>query len=137
MRQALRLLAAAASLAGLAACGTTVALTPHDGGQPAYADGLWSRDRVAVRLDGKVYRGALRDAGPVDLRGEPPPRPARASVAVGRYYGQRGAGGQQVAELTAKDGSRIACRFSYQSGEAFGSGLCLSDAGRSFSLTLR
>jgi len=136
MSKALRLLAAAASLCGLAACGTTVALTPHDGGQPAFADGLWSKERVAVRVDGKVYRGALRQAGPLDLRGVAA-APTRASIAVGRYYGQHGAGGQQIAELTAEDGSRIDCRFSYEPGDAFGSGLCRSDAGRSFSFTLR
>jgi hypothetical protein len=135
MRNAFRLLVALGLSAGLGACGHTVALTPLDGGQPARGQALSSRSAIALRVDGKVYRGHWRtDDAPFDPRAADPVPPG--PVAVGRFFGQRGAGGQQVAELTAKDGSTIACRFRYERGMAVGDGLCRSDTGRSFSLRL-
>jgi hypothetical protein len=135
MRKVLGPILGCGLLAGLGACSHAVDVTPLDGGEPGRGGTRFlSRDGpLAINLDGKVYRGAWGQA--LDA---PPPElvPAR-SVHVGRFYGQRRAAGPGWAELRAEDGSVLTCRFSYVRGQGQGSGLCRSDQGRSFSMTIR
>jgi hypothetical protein len=138
MRKALRLFIGLGFAGGLGACGHTVALTPLDGGEPVLTTQAFAIEPLRIKLDGKTYHGRWRTVASVQdlpvLQPDPvaPPEP----IQVGRYYGQRGAGGYGVADFVAKDGSSIVCRFRYERGQSHGSGLCRSNTGRSFSLMI-
>ena len=136
MRRALRLIIGCGLVAALGGCGHTVSLTPLDGGQPARGGTAFLGAPLMVKLDGKVYHGHWRTG----IDAEELPAPVRlasnAPIQVGRYYGQRGAGGTGVADFVAHDGAHLVCRFRYERGQAMGSGLCESDKGRTFTLQI-
>ena len=136
MRAALRLIIGCGLAAGLAACGHTVDLQPLDGGQPGRGGTAFVGAPLMVKLDGKVYHGHWRTGADADDLPAPIQLASNAPIQVGRFYGQRGAGGSGVADFSAHDGSRIVCRFRYERGQSMGSGLCASDKGRTFSLRI-
>jgi hypothetical protein len=136
MRKALRLIIGCGLAGALGACGHVVNLTPLDGGQPGRGGTAFMGAPLMVKVDGKVYHGHWRTDGAQDALPVPTKVAANGPVQVGRYYGQRGASGGGVADFTAKDGSSLVCRFRYERGQDHGSGLCESDAGRTFSLII-
>ncbi|HTK36439.1 MAG TPA: hypothetical protein VL358_14300 [Caulobacteraceae bacterium] len=136
MRTVLRLIIGCGLAGALGACGHAVNLTPLDGGQPGRGGSAFTGAPLMVKLDGKVYHGRWRNGAGADALPIPVNLPADAPIQVGRFYGQRAAGGSGVAEFTAKDGSSLVCRFRYERGQFSGSGLCESNHGRTFSLLI-
>jgi hypothetical protein len=134
MRTVLRLIIGCGLVGALGACGHGIELTPLDGGQPGRGGTAFVGAPLMVKFDGKVYHGHWRNGVDAETLPEPTRVSANAGIQVGRYYGQRGAGGSGVADFTAKDGSSLVCRFRYERGQSSGSGLCQSDQGRTFSL---
>ena len=136
MRGLVRLIVGCGLAGALGACSYSVNLTPLDGGEPGVGGTAFMGAPMMVNLDGKIYHGHWRTG--VDAQDLPAPTRVadHAPVQVGRFYGQRGAGGSGVADFNAKDGSHLVCRFRYERGQASGSGLCESDKGRTFSLQI-
>ena len=135
MRKALGPILGVGLLAGLGACSHAVDVTPLGAGEPGRGGTrfLSRNGPLEINLDGRIYRGPWVQAS----EAPPPELVAAGPVAVGRFYGQRGAAGPGWAELRAEDGSTLTCRFTYTRGQGQGSGLCRSDDGRSFSLLIR
>lgn len=132
----LRYVAILIAAAGLSACVHAVDLVPLDGGAPgAGAVGYRGRD-MAVRLDGKTYKGAFVSAAAPQITAGLTSA-AYGSIPTGRHFGVLNAQGPQGAVLTAKDGATITCRFDYEHSVSIGSGVCRDRGGRNFSLRMR
>lgn len=127
------ILIAAAALAG---CAHAVDVIPLDGGPPGLGDVGRRGTDMFVHLDGRTYRGAFVPASSPEIA-KGLQLGAYDAVPTGRRWGVLGAEGPTGAVLAAKDGATLTCRFTYDSSDLIGSGLCRDQSGRNFALRMR
>jgi hypothetical protein len=120
----------------LSGCVHAVDLVPLDGGRPGYGDVAYKGGAMKVNFEGRVYEGQFVPAESPEIVAGLKPFPG-APIATGRQWGVQGAQGHTGAVLTAEDGAKITCRFSYDPPEMMGSGTCQGQDGRNFALRMR
>jgi hypothetical protein len=125
-----------AALLALGGCAHAVQLTPRDGGPIGYGSApasMGDKGTLTVNLNGKTYTGrwVLVRGGSMGFG----TAVAGTSVATASMYGMAAdANGQAI--LSAEDGSRLRCQFSYSSWSDAGMGVCQDDAGKTYDMTI-
>lgn len=131
----MRYLALCAALL-LGGCAHAVQLTPRDGGPIGYGSapgGIGDKGQLTVNLNGKTYTGrwVLVRGGSMGFGSAL----AGSTLVTANMYGAAAeANGQAL--LSAPDGSRIRCQFTYSSMSSAGMGVCQDDAGKTYDMTI-